>query len=229
MRRIVFAIAALLIVFGLVVFLEDISKALFTVRVGEATGRDVQLSLEGIGSSKGLSGTGQGRKAIQPGFVDQGRIWVPGSEQWRKPIDPVPAKGHAPSRSIDMLSAARTRQMLSAYTRSLQVRATQAGIPRHQAARLSVQVAKVAWKAQLAGLPSGEAIGMARLFGEKALSSAVKEQRELSVLARTRTAMVGGKAQQGGTPRAPSVRISQVLRQQQRQETRLRMLHEQDQ
>ncbi len=232
MRRIVFAITALLIVFGFVVLFEDISKALFTVRVGEATGRDVQLSLEGIGSSKGLSGTGQNRKVIQPGFVDQGsgfvdqgRSWVPGSESRFFNSDFVSTEKGLPRQSLDMLRMAQTRQMLSAYTRSLHVRATQAGIPPHQAARLSSEVASVALSAQVAGVPPAQTVATTRLFGEKALSSSLREQKKLSFMSTARTGSVGGAAGQVGAPAV--VRMTQVSRQQHTQQAIQRMMYSQ--
>ena len=131
-------------VFALIVFLNDVLKDPLTVQVGDATSTDMPLSSQETGSLQGLSEAGQGRKAIQPGFVDQGRSWVPGSESRFFNSDFVSTEKGLPRQSLDMLRMAQTRQMLAAYTRSLQVRATQAGIPPHQAARLSAEVASVA-------------------------------------------------------------------------------------
>ena len=49
MRRIVFASAFLLSVFGLALFLGNISKAVLTIGVGEATGEDEPLLSEEAG------------------------------------------------------------------------------------------------------------------------------------------------------------------------------------
>ena len=218
MRKRVLVTASLFLLFGLIVFLNDASRALFTERTGNTTGEDAQLAPEETGSLKGLSGAGQERKAIKPGFVDQGRRWVPGSGELRKSIDSqfVPAQKNMTLQSLGMLGLAQTREMLSPYTRSLQVRAIQAGIPPHQAARLSAEAAEVATRAQLAGVPPAEAARTARLFGEKALSSSVKKQERLSFMTGAGTATVGGRAQPAGRSREEFVSRIQVLRRQQR-------------
>ncbi len=206
MRRIVFASAFLVIVFGLVVFLQDISRVLFTVRVGDATGGDVQPLPEDTGSFKGLSSTEQKKKGIQSGVPSQERKWVQVSEQRRMAIEFLSAqrKRNGPSPNTDRLSLGQTRQRLLPYTKSLQLRATQAGMPPYPAARLAAEVAEVAFRAQLAGASPAQAIGTARVFGEKALSSSMRRQQAVNL-------------------RAELVRKSEVLRQEQRRETIQRM------
>jgi len=227
MQKKVLVSASLVVVFALIVFLNDVLKDPLTVQVGDATSTDMPLSSQETGSLQGLSEAGQGRKAIQPGFVDQGRSWVPGSESRRKFINSdfvSPEKG-LPRQSLDMLRMAKTRQMLAAYTRSLQVRATQAGIPPHQAARLSTEVASVALSAQVAGVPPAQTVATTRLFGEKALSSSLREQKKLSFMSMARTGTVGGAAGQVGAPAV--VRMTQVSRQQHTQQAIQRMMYSQ--
>ncbi len=218
--------ASLVVVFALIVFLNDVLKDPLTVQVGDATSTDMPLSSQETGSLQGLSEAGQGRKAIQPGFVDQGRSWVPGSESRFFNSDFVSTEKGLPRQSLDMLRMAQTRQMLAAYTRSLQVRATQAGIPPHQAARLSAEVASVALSAQVAGVAPAQTLATTRLFGEKALSSSLREQKKLSFISTARTGSVGGAAGQVGVPPAV-VRMTQVSRQQHTQQAIQRMMYSQ--
>ncbi len=206
MRRIVFASAFLLSVFGLALFLGNISKAVLTIGVGEATGEDEPLLSEEAGSFKGPSSTQQRRKRIPSGVPSQERQWAAVSEQQRKATALLSAqrKRNGPSPSTDRLSLGQTRQMLLPYTKSLQMRATQAGLPRHPAARLAAEVAEVALRAQLAGASPAQAIGTARVFGEKALGSSIRRQQAVNL-------------------RSELVRKSEVLRQEQRRETIQRM------
>lgn len=225
MQKKVLVSASLVVVFALIVFLNDVLKDPLTVQVGDATSTDMPLSSQETGSLQGLSEAGQGRKAIQPGFVDQGRSWVPGSDSRFINSDFVSTEKGLPRQSLDMLRMAKTRQMLAAYTRSLQVRATQAGIPPHQAARLSTEVASVALSAQVAGVPPAQTVATTRLFGEKALSSSLREQKKLSFMSMARTGTVGGAAGQVGAPAV--VRMTQVSRQQHTQQAIQRMMYSQ--
>lgn len=179
MSRKVLVIASLVIAFSLTVLLRDISRALFTARAGDATRGDVRSLPGETRSSKGLSGIGQEGKAIRSDLVSQERSQVQASEQERKPIYSLfaPPERDTPLQNVDMPNVAQTQQILLPYLGSLRLRAIQAGVPPHQVAQLSADVAAVAWTAQLAGSPPAQAVGAARFFGESALSSS---RRELS-------------------------------------------------
>lgn len=173
MSRTVLVLASLVIVLSFIVLLKDIPKALFTARAGDATRGDVRSLPGETRSSKGLSGIGQEGKAIRSDLVSQERSQVQASEQERKPIYSLfaPPERDTPLQNVDMPNVAQTQQILLPYLGSLRLRAIQAGIPPHQVAQLSADVAAVAWTAQLAGVPPAEAVGVARSFGERALSS----------------------------------------------------------
>ncbi|MDA2934712.1 hypothetical protein MYX82_10275 [Acidobacteria bacterium AH-259-D05] len=220
MRRKPLATLCLVAVFGVIVFLTDIPKNLFTVRVADSTKGDVRLSPDQIDSLQGAAGKAQRRKAIEPGFVVQKKRPAQVSEEWGKPIDPLlfALKRDGALESFDMPSMAKTRHILRPYVRSLRLRGAQAGMSPRQVARLSAQVAAVAWRAQLVGTTPAEAVGKARSFGEKALSSAVKEQNKLSLMVGAGRATVGVGTGRSGTPPNGLVRVTQRLRQQQREQ-----------
>ncbi len=232
-RNIALVSASVVLVFGLVVFLNYLLKAPLTVQVGEATSIDIGLSPGESGSLRDLSGAGQGQvqgsQPIKRGLADQRGSWVPGSDPRgiASNSDYVSARKGGPVQSLDRLTVAQTRQMLSAYTRSLQLRAAQAGIPPHLAARLSAEVASVAVSTQVAGANPAQTIATTRLFGETALSSSLRVQQKLLFISTANTGTVGGRTGQFGAPPAGVRNMTQVLKQQQKQQAIHTMIHSQ--
>ena len=218
MRKRVLITAFLFLLFGLIAFLNDVPRDPLTVGRGDATSTDMPLSSEETDSFKELPGAEQKRGAIQSGFVDQEKRQAPAFEQRRKPNSSllVPKQGAGAGQRSDVPRMAQTRQMLLPYMRSLRLRATQAGLPPHQVARISAEVTAVAWRAQAAGVPAAQAVGSARRFGDKALNSSEMELERLSVISGVGRAAVGGGAQQMGNPGEAFVRRIQAYQQQQK-------------
>ena len=218
MRKRVLIPASLFLVFVLIVFLSDVPRDQLTVRRGDATSTDMTLSSKETDSFKGLSGAEQKRNTIQSGFVDREKRQAPASEQWRKPNSSllVPKQRAGTPGEFEVSRVAQIRLMLLPYMRSLRLRARQAGLPPHQVARIAGEVTALAWKAQFAGVPAVEAVGTARRFGDKALSSVEMELERLSVISRVGRAAVGGGAQQTWNPRERFLSRAQAYKQQQK-------------
>ncbi len=221
MRKKVLITASLVlvfVVFVLIVFRSDVPRDPLTVRRGEATSTDRPLSSEETDSFQGLPGSEQTRGVIQPGFVDQEKRQAPVFEQRRRPNSSllVPRQRAGAGQRFDVPRMAQTRQMLLPYMRSLRLRATQAGLPPDQVARISAEVTAVAWRAQSEGVPTAQAVGTARRFGDKALNSSERQLERLSVISGVGRAAVGRGPQPTRNPRDGFVRRAQAYQQQQR-------------